>query len=201
MSRCTALLPHALVAAAVLTLAVPAAAQSYLGKSQPIGGNPGPAHNYVCPNADGGPALDCFFDAVRHLYTMCKHVKSIEIIEFGYDKSEEGTNGAKSEYCVDKQKLNMTRPYQAALREATLSRQAVEMVRGLHDYWLDSLAKLRWNRGESDQDYKDRTAVVYARFDERIAGIKTIVATVRERVTPAAAAKPSGSTARAKAER
>lgn len=201
MSRYTALLPHALVAAAVLTLAVPAAAQSYLGKSQPIGGNPGPAHNYVCPNADGGPALDCFFDAVRHLYTMCKHVKSIEIIEFGYDRSEEGTNGAKSEYCVDKQKLNMTRPYQAALREATLSRQAVEMVRGLHDYWLDSLAKLRWNRGESDQDYKDRTAVVYARFDERIAGIKTIVATVRERVTPAAAAKPSGSTARAKAER
>jgi hypothetical protein len=201
MSRCTALLPHALVAAAVLTLAAPAAAQSYVGKSQPIGGNPGPAHNYVCPNADGGPALDCFFDAVRHLYTMCKHVKSIEIIEFGYDKSEEGTNGAKSEYCVDKQKLNMTRPYQAALREATLSRQAVEMVRGLHDYWLDSLAKLRWNRGESDQDYKDRTALVYARFDERIAGIKTIVATVSERVTPAAPAKPSGSTARAKAER
>ena len=56
------------------------------------------------------------FDAVAHLYTMCRHVKSIEIIEFGYEKSTEGINGAKSEYCVDKQKLNMTRPYQAALR-------------------------------------------------------------------------------------
>jgi hypothetical protein len=201
MSRCTALLPHALVAAAVLMLAAPAAAQSYLAKSQPIGGNPGPAHNYVCPNVDGGPALDCFLDAVRHLYTMCKHVKSIEIIEFGYEQSEEGTNGAKSAYCVDKQKLNMARPYQAALRETTTSRQAVEMVRALHEYWVDSLAKLRWNRGESDDDYKDRTAKVYVAFDERITGIKTIVATVRERVTPAAAAKPSGSTARAKADR
>ena len=32
-----------------------------------IGGNPGPAYNYVCPNADGGPPLDCYYDAVRHL--------------------------------------------------------------------------------------------------------------------------------------
>ncbi len=211
-----ALLPHALIVASALALAAPAAAQSsqsYLGKSKPIGGNPGPAHNYVCPNADGGPALDCFFDAVRHLYTMCKHVKSIEIIEFGYEKSDEGTNGAKSAYCVDKQKQNISSPYQAALREATVSKQAAEMVRALHEYWIDSLVKLHWHQGESDEQYKDRTAKVYATFDERITGIKTIVATVRERVTPAAAAKPAasakpaaatkpaGSTARAKAER
>jgi|GEM_PF-6814060 len=126
----TRLLPIALVAA---TLAVPAAAQSYLPQSRMIGGNPGPAHNYICPNADGGRALDCYLDAVRHLYTMCRHVKSIEIIEFGYEASDRGTNSAKSEYCVDKQKLNITRPYQAALREATVSKQAVDGVRGLHE--------------------------------------------------------------------
>jgi len=37
-----------------------------------------------------------------HLYTMCRHVKSIEIIEFGYEKSTDGFNGAKSEYCMIK---------------------------------------------------------------------------------------------------
>ena len=61
-----------------------------------IGGNPGPEHNYVCPHSDGKPALDCYFDAVAHLYTMCRNVKSIEVIEFGYEKSTEGTNGSKS---------------------------------------------------------------------------------------------------------
>ena len=35
---------------------------------------------------------------------MCRNVKSIEVIEFGYEKSQEGVNGAKSDYCVDKQK-------------------------------------------------------------------------------------------------
>ena len=80
-----------------------------------------------------GGAVDCYLDAVEHLYTMCRHVKSIEIIEFGYEKSDEGVNGAKSEYCVDKHKLSMTRPYQAALREATGSRSAVDRLRGLHE--------------------------------------------------------------------
>ena len=60
--------------------------------------------------------VDCYLDAVAHLYTMCRNVKSIEIIEFGYEKSTEGTNGAKTEYCVDKHRLSMTRPYQAALQ-------------------------------------------------------------------------------------
>src|SRR5678816_3654704 len=109
-----------------------------------IGGNPGPEHNYVCPHSDGKPALDCYFDAVAHLYTMCRNVKSIEIIEFGYEKSTEGTNGAKSEYCVDKQKLSMVRPYQAALKEATPNAAAVDQIRGLQDLWLKSLLDLKW---------------------------------------------------------
>ncbi len=89
------------------------AAESVLPQYKSIGGNPGPQYNYVCPNTDGKGGLDCYFDAVQHLYTMCRHIKSIEVIEFGYEKSEEAVNGAKSEYCVDKQKLNITRPYQA----------------------------------------------------------------------------------------
>ncbi len=89
---------------------------------------------------------------------MCKHVKSIEIIEFGYENSEEGTNGAKSEYCVDKQKLNITRPYQAALREATVSRAGRRRrALALHDYWITALAALKWRSGETDDDYKART--------------------------------------------
>ena len=121
------------ILASPLSLAAPAekAPASVLPQYRAIGGNPGPQHNYVCPNTDGKSGLDCYFDAVQHLYTMCRHVKSIEIIEFGYEKSEEGVNGAKSESCVDKQRINITRPYQAALREASISRQAVEGVRTL----------------------------------------------------------------------
>jgi hypothetical protein len=61
---------------------------------------------YICPNSAGPGAVDCFLNAVEHLYTMCRQVKSIEIIEFGYEKSDEGVNGAKSEYCVDKHRLS-----------------------------------------------------------------------------------------------
>ena len=100
--------------------------------------------------------LDCYLDAVVHLYTMCRHVKSIEIIEFGHAKAQEGVNGAKSEYCVDKQKINITRPYQAALREATPWRDAVEHLRELQQYWLDAMANLRWRPAKPPQDYEDR---------------------------------------------
>jgi hypothetical protein len=171
-----------LAAAFALSLAAssPASAQSYL-KSQPIGGNPGPAHNYVCPNADGKPALDCYYDATRHLYTMCRHVKSIEIIEFGYEQAQQGTNGAKSEYCIDKQKQSMWRVYQAALKEAFVSSEAAKLVTGLHEYWIDSLAKLRWTPGESDDAYKLRTTKVYEVIDMRVDGIKNAMATARDR--------------------
>ena len=151
-----------------------------------IGGNPGPQHNYVCPNADGKPPLDCYFDAVGHLYTMCKHVKSIELIEFGYEKSMEGFNAAKSEYCLNKQKLNMTRPYQSALREATVSRQALDGIRSLQEFWLASLVDLAWKPGETDEQYKERTQQPYATFSERIVGIKTILETVKSKTKAAA---------------
>jgi hypothetical protein len=97
---------------------------------------------YLCPHATGG-AVDCFLHAVEHLYTMCRQVKSIEIIEFGYEQAEQGVNGAKSEYCVDKHKLSIARPYQAALREATPNRLVMDGLRALHDLWLKALAELK----------------------------------------------------------
>jgi len=189
MSPRTLLLPATFVALIALA-ATPARAEM-------IGGNPGPQYNYVCPNSDGKGPLDCYFDAVTHLYTMCRHVKSIEIIEYGYEKSMEGFNGAKSEYCVTKQKINITTPYHGALREASVSKQAVEGVRSLQESWLDSLAKLTWVEGESDADYKARVAKPYDDFRERIEGIRKIVTIVKENTTPAAARKAAPAPAKA----
>lgn len=164
-----------------------------------IGGNPGPQHNYVCPHADGQPALECYFDAVQHLYTMCRNVKSIEIIEFGYEKSVEGTNGAKSESCLDKQKQNIARPYQAALKDAKKSSKVVEGLQGLHGAWLSALAELPWRSGESDDDYKLRVTRPYDDFKERIAGIRTVVAAKPAEPVPAVA-KGTKAKPRAKAK-
>jgi hypothetical protein len=178
-----------LIGACAALTALPAGAQV-------IGGNPGPQHNYICPNADGKGALDCYFDAVAHLYTMCRQVKSIEIIEHGYEKSEDGVNAAKSEYCMVKQRINITRPYQGALREASVSKQAVEGIRALQDNWLESLEKLKWNPGESDADYKARVAKPYDDFRDRSDGIRKIVAVVKENTTPAP--KPAQKSGRAR---
>jgi hypothetical protein len=172
-----------------LAVAAPAAvaAGAPASTAQTIGGNPGPQYNYVCPHADGQPALECYLDAVQHLYTMCRNVKSIEIVEFGYEKSAEGTNSAKTEYCLDKQKQNIERPYRAALKEALRSKHVVEALRALHELWLSALTGLAWRSGESDADYKARVARPYDDFRERIAGIRVIAAS-----KPEPAAKPAG---------
>jgi hypothetical protein len=158
----------------VLSLYVPVA------KSVTIGGNPGPEHNYVCPHADGQTAVECFFDAVQHLYTMCRNVKSIEVIEFGYEKSVEGTNGAKSESCLDKQKANIAQAYQAALkqlRQLKQSKPAIEGLQALHEMWLAAMTQLRWRDGEPDDQYKARVAKPYDDFNERIAAIRSVLVT------------------------
>ncbi len=130
-----------------------------------------PGNKYVCPrHSDSG--LDCYLEAVTHLYTMCRHVKSIEIIEYGHAKAQEGTNGAKSDYCVDKQKLNITRPYQAALREATGYREAVDGLRVLQQFWLDALVALRWREGEAGSDYEDRVNRVYDQLSFQIEDVR-----------------------------
>ncbi len=176
-----------LFAAAFLAAALLATA----AHAETIGGNPGPAYNFVCPNSDGKPALDCYFDAVAHLYTMCKHVKSIEIIEFGYEQSMEGTNGAKSESCVIKMKLNMTRPYQAALKAATPSKDAVEDLRQLNEAWLKALANLAWVKGETDEAYKLRTMAPYEDFAKRVVDVQTALQRAAE-----AKAAPKGKPAK-----
>jgi len=156
---------------AVVTLAAPSVASA-----QKDAAGPKP-DTYLCPNAAGTRAVDCFLNAVEHLYTMCRQVKSIEIIEFGYEKSEEGVNGAKSEYCVDKHKLSMTRPYQAALREATGSRSAVDGLRELHEQWQKALIALKWKPGESDQQYKERIAKPYEVFREQGTAVRVALET------------------------
>ena len=153
-------------------VAVAAVLGTPAARAETIGGNPGPAHNYVCPHADGKSALDCYLDAVVHLYTMCRDVKAIENIEFGYEKSTEGTNGAKTEYCLDKQKQNIRKPFLAALKQAKISRRAEAALKALQDAWLSALANLQWRHGESDAAYKSRVVQPYEEFGDRIAGIR-----------------------------
>ncbi|MFO1412966.1 MAG: hypothetical protein U1F10_03460 [Burkholderiales bacterium] len=187
----------ALAAALVaLPFAAPAAAQN---AQKPFD----PGSRYICPNhADTG--LDCYLDAVVHLYTMCRHVKSIEIIEFGLPAAQEGVNGAKSEYCVDKQKINIVRPYQAALREATPWHEVVEHLRELQQYWADSMAKLTWQAGEAKDAYDDRVLKVYDELSHRIDAVRTGFATAPDAgakvaAEPKAAAKQAKAAAKAPA--
>ena len=142
---------------------------------------------YICPN--GGDAIDCYLEAVPHLYTMCRQIKSIEILEFGYEHAEDGVNGAKTEYCVDKHRKSITRHFQAALREATKSRAAVESLRALQDLWSKSLAELRWHPGESDDQYKARVATPYKEFDARAQLVRTELATAKAPAKKAVAAR------------
>ena len=107
---------------------MPAAAAHALDKVDP----------YICPTALHGSGTDCFLEAVPQTYTMCRQVKSIEIIEFGLAGAQEGVNGAKTEYCIDKHKRLITRPYQAALREAARNKAKVQGLRKLYATWLEA---------------------------------------------------------------
>jgi hypothetical protein len=152
-----------------------------------------PGSVYICPDHET-TGLDCYLDAVVHLYTMCKHVKSIEVIEFGLPAAQEGVNGAKSEYCVDKQKINITRPYQAALREATPWSEAVNHLRELQQYWLSSMANLNWKAGEARNDYDDRLNKVYDELSIRIDAVRVAFTTAADggaNVKPEPKAKPA----------
>ena len=173
-------------------------AMTLLGATAPAAAQQGfvpKPDTYICPNAAGPGAVDCFLDAVDHLYTMCRHVKSIEIIEFGYEKSEEGVNAAKSEYCVDKQKINITRPYQAALKEATPSKAAVDDLRALYELWMQAIASLKWNRGEDDNAYKARVGQPYEAFHKQAGAVRTALAesAAKPAASSAAPAAPKGS--------
>ncbi len=154
---------------------------------------------YICPNASTF-GVDCFLDAVEHLYTMCRQVKSIEIIEFGYEEAEHGVNGAKSEYCVDKHKSSIAKPYQAALREASGSRLALDGIRALHELWLQSLRDLKWQPPETDDQYKGRVTHAYDVFRERATLVRTALAeraTAKPKAGKPAPARTAAASARA----
>jgi hypothetical protein len=176
------LLLYVLIASAAVAAATPAGAQK---------ADPAPkAETYLCPHSDATP-IDCYLDAVDHLYTMCRNVKSIEIIEFGYEKSDEGVNGAKTAYCIDKHNLTMKRTYQSAVSQAGKNHAVVEALRSLHVYWTASLAGLKWVPGESDAEYKARTAEPYGIFRERAMLVRAAL--------PAPTATPAAPPAKGKA--
>jgi len=145
---------------------------------------------YICPTAAQGSGIDCFLEAVPQTYTMCRHIKSIEIIEFGLGGAQEGIHGAKTEYCIEKHKISIVRPYQAALREAARSKEEVQGIRQLYDAWLDSLAKLVPVADETDDGYKQRVVRPYSDFNERIKAIRALVE-ASAKPAPAAAKAPA----------
>ena len=156
-----------IVLVASLLAALPAAAAEAEFKPK--------AETYICPSVTKA-GVDCFLEAVDHLYTMCRQVKSIEVIEFGLEHAEEGVNGAKSEYCVDKHRMSIGRFYQAALKEASGSKSALEAIKALHAIWLSALADLKWHPPESNTDYQERLAHVYDTFHERATVVRTAIA-------------------------
>ncbi|HKE42363.1 MAG TPA: hypothetical protein VKG21_21240 [Casimicrobiaceae bacterium] len=131
-------------------------------------------NTYICPTQFQGSGIDCFLEAVPQTYTMCRHIKHIEIIEFGMAGAQEGVNGAKTESCIDKHKLLLTLPYQAALREAARNKEEVEGLRKLYDTWLDSLAKLIPQPAETNEVYLKRVSLPYVQFNEQIAAIRAL---------------------------
>ena len=149
---------------------------------------PRPRVQLHLPERRRAPALDCYLDAVEHLYTMCRHVKSIEIIEFGYEKSTEGTQRRQERVLRRQAEAQHHAPYQAALHEATVSKQAVDAVRACRTIWLASLAELEWRPGEIDEAYKARTRSPTRCSRSASPAIKEIMAIVKARTTPAPAA-------------
>jgi hypothetical protein len=146
---------------------------------------------YICPTMLNGSGIDCFLEAVPQTYTMCRQIKSIEILEFGLTGAQQGVNGAKTESCIDKHKLSITRPYQASLREAARNKDEVIGIRKLYDTWLESMAKLVPGSEESDDNYKQRVTRPYGEFNDQIKSIRTLAAISAKPV----AAKPEAAPA------
>ena len=163
---------------------LPAGAANALDKVDP----------YICPTKTQGTGIECFLEAIPQTYTMCRHIKHIEILEFGLNGAQEGVHGAKTESCIDKHKLSMTRPYQAALREAARNKDEVVGLRKLYDTWLESLAKLAPTVGESDEGYRRRVIDPYGEFNEQIKNILSIADRPPVVATPKPAPKKKSAT-------
>lgn len=146
---------------------------------------------YICPMALNGSGTDCFLEAVSQTYTMCRQVKSIEILEFGIVGAQEGVNGAKTEGCIEKHKRLIARPYQAALREAGRDKAKVQGLHKLYDTWTDRLAKLTPAPNEIDEGYKQRVARAYGDFNEQVKALREPPPTAVAAAKSAAKKKPA----------
>src|SRR5436305_12423286 len=83
---------------------------------------------YICTTKTEGSGLECFLEAIPQTYTMCRQIKSIEIIEFGLVGAQEGVNGAKTDSCIVKHELSIDRPYKAALHEVRRNKNQVDAL-------------------------------------------------------------------------
>jgi hypothetical protein len=63
----------------------------------------------------------------------------------------------------------------------------------LQEFWLKSLAELKWVPGESDEQYKARVATPYEIFSERATAIRAVLAADRSK-PPAVAGKGKAAT-------
>jgi len=151
-----------LIAVAPIVLATAASPASAVEKIDP----------YICPIAGDGNGLDCFLEAVVQTYTMCRQVKSIEVIEFGLSGAQEGVNGAKTDSCIEKHKQSVALPYQAALRQSGQRKETRERLRMLHEHWLQSMANLIPAPEETDDGYKQRVVRPYGQFNDDIKAIR-----------------------------
>ncbi|MDR0250080.1 MAG: hypothetical protein LBI35_02045 [Burkholderiales bacterium] len=127
---------------------------------------PQPSADFVCPRATRSSAIECFLGAVEHLYTVCRQVKSIELLEFGFDQAEEGPNGLKSEFCRRKQKVSLPPYLDAAQREAQVmsSCEAAYILSDLYMVWNTAMIGLRLRPNETEAEYQQRTATPYLTF-------------------------------------
>lgn len=139
-----------------------------------------PFNPYICPTAPSGNGTECFLEAVSQTYTMCRQVKSIEIMEFGLVGAQEGVHGAKTEGCIEKHKRLIARPYQVALREAGRNMGKVHGLQKLYATWENDLAKLRPGPEEIDDGYKQRVARVYGDLNEQIRALREPTVAVAE---------------------
>jgi hypothetical protein len=144
---------------------------------------------YICPTALHGSGTDCFFEAVPQTYTMCRQVKSIEIMEFGLAGAQVGVNGAKTEGCIEKHKRLIARPYQAAVREAGRDKAKVQGLQTLYATWTRSLAELTPGPEEIDIGYKQRVTHPYGAFEKQIQALREPVPALAKPATKPARKK------------
>ena len=131
---------------------------------------------------------------------MCRHVKSIEIIEFGYEKIDRRHQ---------RRQVRVLRRQAPALDHPPLSigaegghaqpRRPSTASARLQELWLKSLAELKWVPGESDEQYKARVAKPYEIFSERATAVRAVLAADKGKAAGTAGKGKAATTGKGKA--